>query len=50
MGEDEDFCPWNQEHVILGPEWSLLPLIVMPLLDFILLCKARGKILSELGP
>lgn len=50
MGEDEDFCPWNQEHVILGPEWSLLPLIVVPLLDFILLCKARGKILSELGP
>lgn len=28
MGEDEGFCPSNQEHVILGPKWSLLPLVL----------------------
>lgn len=50
MGEDEGFCPSNQEHAILGPKWSFLPLVLGSFLEFVLFCKATKKILSERGP
>lgn len=50
MGDDEDLCVWSQDYAILGPKWSPFPLISGTLLEFTVLCKAREKILDELGP
>lgn len=49
MREDKDVCFWSQECAILELKWSFLP-IVESFLEITLLCRAKKKILHELGP